>query len=102
MYKTRRKQQKGKTRALFRKTGDIKGTFCPKMGTIKDINRRDLVDAEESKESWKELHKRCPNEPDDYTMVCSASQSQTFWRVKSSGPEEALLLIKLVDSMKFQ
>ena len=27
--------------------GDIKGTFCPKMGTIKDRNCRDLVDAEE-------------------------------------------------------
>ena len=36
------------------------------MGTIKDINRRDLVDAEEIKESWKELHKKDPNEPDDY------------------------------------
>ena len=29
-------------------------------------------------------------------------QGQTFWRVKSNGPEEALLLIKLVDVMKFQ
>ena len=37
----------GKTRDLFRKIGDIKGTFCPKMGTIKDINGGDLVDTEE-------------------------------------------------------
>ena len=28
------------------KTGDIKGKFCPKMGTIKGINGRDLVDTE--------------------------------------------------------
>ena len=39
----------GKARDLFRKTGDIKGTFYPKMVTIKDINGRDLVDAEEIK-----------------------------------------------------
>ena len=41
--------RRGKTRDLFRKTGDIKGTFYPKMVTIKDINGRDLVDAEEIK-----------------------------------------------------
>ena len=34
---------RGKTRELFRKIGDIKGTYCPRMGTIKDINDRDLV-----------------------------------------------------------
>ena len=35
--------KRGKTRDLFRKIGDIKGTYCPRMGTIKDINDRDLV-----------------------------------------------------------
>ena len=45
---------RGKTRELFRKIGDIKGTFFPKMGTIKDINERDLVDAEEIKKRYKE------------------------------------------------
>ena len=44
----------GKTRDLFNKIGDIKGRFCPKIGTIKDINGRDLVDAEEIKKRWKE------------------------------------------------
>ena len=43
-----------KTRDLFRKIGDIKGTICPKVGTIKNINDRDLVDAEEIKKRWKE------------------------------------------------
>ena len=38
--------RRGRTSDLFRKMGDIKGTFCPKMGTIKDRNGRDLVDAE--------------------------------------------------------
>ena len=44
----------GKTRDLFRKIGDIKGTFCPKMGTIKDRNGRELVNAEAIKKRWKE------------------------------------------------
>ena len=41
--------RRGNTRNLFRKIGNIKGTFCPKMGTIKDINGKDLVDAEQIK-----------------------------------------------------
>ena len=39
----------GKTSDLFKKIGDIKRNFCSKIGTIKDINSRDLVDAEEIK-----------------------------------------------------
>ena len=46
--------RKVKTRDLFRKIGNIKGTFCPRKGTIKDRNHRDLVDAEELKKRWKE------------------------------------------------
>ena len=46
--------KRGKTRDLVRKTGNIKGGFRPKMGTIKDKNGRDLVDAEEIKKRWKE------------------------------------------------
>ena len=41
--------RRGKTRDLFRKIGDIKGTFHPKMDTIKDRNGTDLVDSEEIK-----------------------------------------------------
>ena len=37
----------GKTRDLFKKIGDIKGTFNAKMGTIKDKNGKDLTEAEE-------------------------------------------------------
>ena len=46
--------RRGKTRDLFRKTGNIKGIFYPTMGTIKDRNSRDLVDAKEIKMRWKE------------------------------------------------
>ena len=52
----------GKTRDLFKETGDIKGTFHIKMGTIKDTNGMDLTEAEEIKKRWQEyieeLHKK--------------------------------------------
>ena len=34
--------KRGKTKDLFRKMGKVKGTFCPKMGTVKDKNGSDL------------------------------------------------------------
>ena len=45
---------KGKTRDLFKKTGNVKGTFHSKMATIKDRNGKDLTEAEDSKKRWKE------------------------------------------------
>ena len=44
----------GKTRDLFRKIRDTKGTFRVKMGTIKDRNGMDLTEAEDIKNRWKE------------------------------------------------
>ena len=44
----------GKTRDLFKKIGDIKGTFHAKMGTIKDKNGKDLTEAEEIKKRYQE------------------------------------------------
>ena len=44
----------GKTRDLFKKIGDIKGTFHARMGTIKDKNGKDLTEAEEIKKRWQE------------------------------------------------
>ena len=44
----------GKTRNLFKKTGEIKGTFHARMGTIKDRNGKDLTEAEEIKKRWQE------------------------------------------------
>ena len=42
----------GKTRDLFRKNRDIKGTFHAKMGTIKDRNCMDLTEADNIKKRW--------------------------------------------------
>ena len=46
--------RRGKTRHLFKKIGNIKGKFHPKLGTIKDRNGKDLIEAEEIKMRWKE------------------------------------------------
>ena len=44
----------GKTRDLFKKMRDTKGTFHAKMGSIKDRNGKDLTEAEDSKKRWQE------------------------------------------------
>ena len=44
----------GKTRDLFKKIRDTKGTFHAKMGTIKDRNGMDLTEAEDIKKTWQE------------------------------------------------
>ena len=45
----------GKTRDLFKKTGDTKGTFHAKMGTIRDRNDVDLTEAEDIKKRRQEF-----------------------------------------------
>ena len=49
----------GKTRDLFKKIRDTKGTFHAKMGTIKDRNGMDLTEAEDIKRSGKNTQKNC-------------------------------------------
>ena len=49
----------GKTRDLFKKIRDIKGTFHAKMDSIKDKNGRDLTEAEDIKKRWQEYTENC-------------------------------------------
>ena len=56
--KRNREQQKGKTRDLFKKTGDTKGILHAKIGTIKDRNGKDLTEAEEIKKRLQEYRKK--------------------------------------------
>ena len=49
----------GKTRDLFKKIRDTKGTFHAKMGLIKDRNGMDLTEAEDIKKRWKNTQKNC-------------------------------------------
>ena len=46
--------QMGKTRDIFKKIRDTKGTFQAKMGSIKDRNGMDLAEAEDIKKRWQE------------------------------------------------
>ena len=94
----------GKTRDLFKKIRDTKGTFHAKMGTIKDKNGMDVTEAEQIKkrlqEYTEELYKKDLNDPDNYDgVIC---HPEPLWGVKLSEPQEALLSIKLVDAMEFQ
>ena len=52
----------GKTRDLFKKIRDTKGTFHAKMGLIKDRNGMDLTEAEYIKKRWQEYKKNCTKE----------------------------------------
>ena len=63
----------GKTRDLFKKIRDTKGTFHVKMGSIKDRNGRDLTEAEDIKRRWQEyteeLYKKDLHDPDNHDGV---------------------------------
>ena len=63
----------GKTRDLFKKIRDTKGTFHAKMDTKKDKNSTDLTEVEDVKKRWQEyteeLYKRHLNEPDNHDGV---------------------------------
>ena len=48
----------GKTRDLFKKIRDTKGTFHAKTGSIKDRNGMDLTEAEDIKKRWQEVYRR--------------------------------------------
>ena len=51
---TEENNRMGKTRDLFRKIRDTKGTFHAKMSSIKDRNSMDIIEAEDIKTSWQE------------------------------------------------
>ena len=62
----------GKTRDLFKKIRDTKGTFNAKMGTIKDRNNMDLTEAKDIKKRWQEyteLYKKDLHNPDNHNGV---------------------------------
>ena len=66
MQRNRGNNRMGKTRDLFKKIRDNKGTFHAKMGSIKDRNGMDLTEAEDIKKRWQEytaLYKERPLRP---------------------------------------
>ena len=69
----------GKTRDLFKKIRDTKGTFHAMMGSIKDRNAMDLTEAEAIKKRWqeytKELYKKDLHDPDNHNGVITHLQT---------------------------
>ena len=66
---TEENNRMGKTRDLFKKIRDTKGTFQAKMGMIKDRNDMDLTEAEDIKKRWQEyteLYKKDLHDPDNH------------------------------------
>ena len=63
----------GKSRDLFKKIRDTKGTFHAEMGTINDRNGMDLIEAEDIKKRWQEytqeLHQKDLHDPDNHDAV---------------------------------
>ena len=61
----------GKTRVLFKKIRDTKGTLYAKMGTIKNRSGMDLTETEDIKKKWQEctgeLYKKSLNDPDNHS-----------------------------------
>ena len=68
-----------KTRYLFKKIGDIKGTFHARMSMIKDKNSKDLTEAEDIQKRWQEyiqeLYKKGLNDPDNHDRVVTHLES---------------------------
>ena len=76
----------GKTRDLFRKIRDTKGTFHAKMSSIKDRNDMDLTEAEDIKKRWqeyRELYKKDLNDQDNHNCVITHLEPDILeWEVK--------------------
>ena len=80
----------GKTRDLFRKIRNTKGTFHAKMGSIKERSSMDLTEAEDSKKTWQdyteELSKKDLHDPDNHDGVITHLEPDILECDASSGP----------------
>ena len=83
----------GKTRDLFMKIRDAKGTFHAKMGSIKDRNGMDLTEAEDIKKRWQEyteeLYKKELHNPDNHDSMITHPEPDILeckvkWALKAS------------------
>ena len=87
----------GKTRGLFKKIRDTKGTFHAKMGSIKDRNGMDLTEAEDIKmwqEYTEELYKKGLHDPDNHDGVVTHLEPDILkcevkWALESSTTNKA-------------
>ena len=103
----------GKTRDLFKKIRDTKGTFHAKMGLIKDRNGMDLTEAEDIKKRWKEyteeLYKKELHDPDNHDGMITdlepdIRECEVKWALESITMNKASggdgILVKLFQILK--
>lgn len=73
MKRKRGKNRMGKTRDVYKKIGDTRGTFLAKISIIKDKNGKDLTEAEDIKKRWQEyteeLYKKHLHDTDNHDGV---------------------------------
>ena len=103
---TEENNRMGKTRDLFKKMRDTKGTLHANMGTIKDRNGMDLTEAEDIKKRWQqyteELHKKDLHDPDNHDGVIThlepdILECEVKWNKASGGdgiPVEQFQILK--------
>ena len=79
-----------KTRHLFKKIRDTKGTFHTMTGSMKDRNGMDLREAEDNKKTWQEhteeLYKKDLHNPDNHNSVITHLEPDILEREVSIGP----------------
>ena len=103
----------GKTRDLFKKIRDTKGTLQAKTGSIKDRNGRDLIEAEDIKKRWQEytqeLYKKDLHNPDNHDGVIThlepdILECEVKWALGSTTMNKASggdgILVKLLQILK--
>ena len=95
----------GKTRDVFIKIRDTKGTSHAKMGSIKDRNGMDLTEAEDIKKRWQEhteeLYKKDLHDPDNHNGVITHLQLDIL-RCEVNWALGSIVRTKLVEMMEFQ
>ena len=95
----------GKTRDLFKKIRDTKGTCHAKMGSKKDRNDIDLTEAEDIKKRWREyteeLYKKDLHYPDNHDGVITHLE-QDILECEVKWALESITTRKLVEVMEFQ
>ena len=95
----------GKTRDLFKKIRDTKGTFHAKMGLIKGRNGMDLTEAEDFKKRWQEyteeLYKKDLHNQDNHDGVITHLEPDIL-ECEVKWVLESIIRTKLVEVMEFQ
>ena len=95
----------GKTRDLFKKIKDNKGTFHAKMSTIKDRNDTDLTEAEDTRKRWQEyteeVYTKGLNDSDNHNGVITHLELDIL-ECKAKWALGSILQTKLAKVMEFQ